>query len=333
MEECQTIVCGARCAVRGAGGAMCGAGLKLGNKISEHTRIKSLSTTSNMLILNLCVGCLIMCIVDFPLYATSSFLQKWIFGHKICEIYATITGTAGLLIMNSYSAIAFDRFITVTRYNNPNYPRSKSATMCISGFVWIYSLSWSMAPVVGWSRYQLDGSGTTCTFDYLSTTWTNRSFILSIAFFNFVLPLCFILFAYSRILHLISSHSREMKSYRSAVIISKGKASIPKRFRSERKTAITLLITVVVFCLSWVPYVIIALIGQFGNQSFITPQISVIPQLVAKLSTVTNPILYSLSHPVVRNKLFLRLRHELYRRPSDSVSSSRGIQMKNIEFI
>ncbi|XP_055955016.1 melanopsin-like [Patella vulgata] len=83
-------------------------------------------------------------------------------------------------------------------------------------FVWLYSLLWSLAPVLGWSQYQLDGSRTT-----------------------------------------------------------------------------------------------------------LTPQLSVVPQLVAKMSTVTNPILYSLSHPVVRRKLFLKLKHRMRSPISETGSSGR----------
>ncbi|KAK6171411.1 hypothetical protein SNE40_019605 [Patella caerulea] len=114
-----------------------------------------------------------------------------------------------------------------------------------------------------------------------------------------------------------------MKSYQTSVVICKGRFSSQRRFRGERKTAITLLITVGVFCISWVPYVIIAMIGQFGNQSLLTPQLSVVPQLVAKMSTVTNPILYSLSHPVVRRKLFLKLKHRMRNQISETGSSGR----------
>ena len=59
-------------------------------------------------------------------------------------------------------------------------------------------------------------------------------------------------------------------------------------------TAKTVLIVVFLFCLSWMPYAIISLIGVYGDQSMITPLASAIPGLFAKASTIYNPVIYAI---------------------------------------
>ena len=61
----------------------------------------------------------------------------------------------------------------------------------------------------------------------------------------------------------------------------------------EVKTAKTILGIVLLFCLSWMPYAIVSLIGVFGGQDYITPATSVIPGILAKCSTIYNPIIYA----------------------------------------
>ena len=57
------------------------------------------------------------------------------------------------------------------------------------------------------------------------------------------------------------------------------------------------------FCLSWLPYGIISLIGQFSchPEMYVTPKTTLIPVLMAKFSTILNPIIYIFS-----NKRFMR---------------------------
>lgn len=43
-------------------------------------RYRSLRTTSNLLVVNLAAGDLVMCVVDFPLFAVASFFNFWPFG-------------------------------------------------------------------------------------------------------------------------------------------------------------------------------------------------------------------------------------------------------------
>ncbi len=60
------------------------------------------------------------------------------------------------------------------------------------------------------------------------------------------------------------------------------------------KVAIT---NVAVWLLAWSPYAFIALIGQFGGLSILTPLTTQLPSFMAKTASMFNPIIYVLSHP------------------------------------
>lgn len=60
---------------------------------------------------------------------------------------------------------------------------------------------------------------------------------------------------------------------------------------------------VTLFLLSWTPYAVVTLIGQFGDLSLMTPWVSSLPAYFAKASVVYNPIVYGLSHPHFRTSV------------------------------
>jgi len=59
--------------------------------------------------------------------------------------------------------------------------------------------------------------------------------------------------------------------------------------------------TVICYLVCWIPYGVIALLATFGKPGVVTPVASVIPSILAKSSTVCNPIIYILMNKQVRH--------------------------------
>lgn len=58
--------------------------------------------------------------------------------------------------------------------------------------------------------------------------------------------------------------------------------------------------TVVCYLLCWMPYGVVAMMATFGQPGIISPVASVVPSLLAKSSTVINPLIYILMNKQVR---------------------------------
>jgi hypothetical protein len=69
---------------------------------------------------------------------------------------------------------------------------------------------------------------------------------------------------------------------------------------SERDIKITksIIINVLMFSISWMPYAIIALLAQFNfhREYFVNPYTTSLPAIFAKLSSIFNPIVHTLSN-------------------------------------
>lgn len=208
---------------------------------------------------------------------------------------------------------------------------SKRGTLTMCGCVWIYSIMWSIPPYLGWGGHMMEGSRTSCTLDYFTRTVNNRSYVISILIFCFVLQLIVISVAYSRIAMEVFLHQNEIDyshykcentTFRLRV------ASCKKKRNIEWRTAKAVFCLILMFCFSWIPYATVAVIGQFGNQSSITPLSSAFPGIFAKMSSFMNPVLYTLLHPTYRKLIFpccIKCRDFNFRQ---SHSSSKGFSIE-----
>lgn len=62
--------------------------------------------------------------------------------------------------------------------------------------------------------------------------------------------------------------------------------------KREQRVLFMVVTMVVCYLLCWMPYGIMALMATFGRPGLITPAASIVPSLLAKTSTVINPIIY-----------------------------------------
>lgn len=71
-----------------------------------------------------------------------------------------------------------------------------------------------------------------------------------------------------------------------------GKFHLLAAQRREQHILLMVLSMVSCYMVCWMPYGIVALMATFGRSGLITPVASVVPSILAKFSTVVNPIIY-----------------------------------------
>ena len=177
-------------------------------------------------------------------------------------------------------------------------------------------------------RYIREGYGTTCTIDYFTREEPHNHFLLCMLLADYLMPCLLIIYCYVWIFHTVKSHSLAFfpilsdnkKSSRIGSGRSGGNRSSLRLFapqgqtkdkhrrmkwtETEYKIARTIFLVVLFYCMAWTPYAVVTLVGQYGDVKRITPTVSMLPAVFAKISTVYNPIVYSLTHP--RFKLQLK---------------------------
>ncbi|XP_070775081.1 teleost multiple tissue opsin a [Enoplosus armatus] len=270
-------------------------------------RYKMLRSPINLLLMNISISDLLVCVLGTPFSFAASTQGRWLIGEGGCVWYGFANSLFGIVSLISLAVLSYERYSTMmapTEADSSNY-RKISLGIALS---WVYSLIWTLPPLFGWSRYGPEGPGTTCSVDWTAKTSNNISYIICLFVFCLIVPFLVIVFCYGKLLCAIRQ-------------VSGINASMSRK--REQRVLFMVVIMVICYLLCWLPYGIMALLATFGPPGLVTPEASIIPSVLAKTSTVINPVIY-----VFMNKQFYRcfqalMRCEAPRRGSSAKSSSK----------
>nr|XP_015219896.1 PREDICTED: parapinopsin-like [Lepisosteus oculatus] len=245
-------------------------------------KFKTLRTPVNMLLLNISVSDMLVCVFGTTLSFASSIRGRWLVGKQGCMWYGFINSCFGIVSLISLAVLSYDRYSTLTVYNKQVTDYRKP--LLAVGGSWLYSLMWTVPPLLGWSSYGLEGAGTSC-----SVTWTARSpqsisYIICLFIFCLAVPVLVMVYCYGRLLYAVKQVGKIRKT------------AARKR---EYHILFMVITTVVCYLLCWIPYGVVAMLATFGRPGTVSPIASVVPSILAKSSTVFNPLIY-----ILMNKQF-----------------------------
>ncbi|KAF4113862.1 opsin 4xb [Onychostoma macrolepis] len=260
---------------------------------------KKLRSLPNYFIVNLAVSDFLMAITQSPMFFINCLFKEWMFGELGCKIYAFCGALFGITSMINLLAISIDRYLVITKPLQTIQWNSKRRTFLAILCIWIYSLAWSLAPLIGWSSYIPEGLMTSCTWDYVSPSPTNKSYTMMLCCFVFFIPLAIILYCYLFMFLSVRKASRDLER------LSSQKSSFVKQqsMKSEWKLAKIAAVVIVVYVLSWAPYACITLIASAGHANILTPYSKTLPAVIAKSSAIYNPFIYAIVHTKYRATL------------------------------
>ncbi|KAF5889120.1 pinopsin-like isoform X2, partial [Clarias magur] len=182
----------------------------------------------------------------------------------------------GIVSLISLAALSYERYCTMMRPTQANLTSYRKVFMAIA-FSWIYSLGWAVPPLLGWSHYGPEGPGTTCSVSWTTKTANNVSYIICLFFFCLIIPFVVIVYSYGKLMRAI----KQVRRINTAL-----------SRKREQRVLLQIITMVVCYLLCWLPYGIMALIATFGEPRLVSPEASIVPSLLAKASTVINPIIY-----------------------------------------
>ncbi|KAM4635136.1 opsin 4xa [Polymixia lowei] len=262
---------------------------------------KKLRTPPNYFIMNLAVSDFLMAITQSPIFFVNSVYKEWIFGETGCKMYAFCGALFGITSMINLLAISVDRYIVITKPLQAIQWTSKRRTSVIIVLVWLYSLAWSLAPLLGWSSYIPEGLMTSCTWDYVTSTPANKSYTLMLCCFVFFIPLGIISYCYLCMFLAIRRASRDVENLGTQV--RKSTLMQQQSIKTEWKLAKIAFVVIIVFVLSWSPYACVTLIAWAGYGSILNPYSKAVPAVIAKASAIYNPFIYAIIHSKYRDTL------------------------------
>ncbi|XP_065397974.1 opsin-3 isoform X2 [Macaca fascicularis] len=185
----------------------------------------------------------------------------------------------GIVSIATLTVLAYERYIRVVHARVINFSWAWRAIT----YIWLYSLAWAGAPLLGWNRYILDVHGLGCTVDWKSKDANDSSFVLFLFLGCLVVPLGVIAHCYGHILYSIRM-LRCVEDLQTTQVI--------KILKYEKKLAKMCFLMIFTFLVCWMPYIVICFLVVNGHGHLVTPTISIVSYLFAKSNTVYNPVIY-----------------------------------------
>ncbi|XP_029906589.1 parapinopsin-like [Myripristis murdjan] len=209
-------------------------------------------------------------------------------GRTGCVMEGFAVSLFGITSLCTVALIAVERMFVVCKPLGPVSFDLKHAAGGVA-LSWLWSLIWNLPPLFGWGRYELEGVGTSCAPDWHNRDPKNVSYILSYFALCFAVPFLIILASYAKLLWTLHQVSR-------MACIEGGAAA-----KAEMTVARMVVLMVLTFLISWMPYASLALLVVYNPDVEIHPLVGTVPVYLAKSSTVYNPIIY-----IYLNKQFRR---------------------------
>ncbi|KAK5858760.1 hypothetical protein PBY51_002875 [Eleginops maclovinus] len=246
------------------------------------SRFPGLLTPVNLLLINISASDMLVCIFGTPLSFAASLRGRWLTGSSGCRWYGFSNAFFGIVSLVSLSLLSFERY-SVLLHSPPSDSSQYCRARLAVGASWLYSLVWTLPPLLGWSSYGPEGPGTTCSVQWHQRSPAARSYISCLFIFCLLLPLLLMTFCYGKILLAVRSVERQVT-----------RINRPSAERREGRVLVMVVSMVTGYILCWMPYGVMAMLASFGRPGGVSPTATLIPTLLAKTSTAINPVIYVL---------------------------------------
>ncbi|XP_071779433.1 opsin 8, group member b [Centroberyx gerrardi] len=235
-----------------------------------------------LLSVNLAVTDLGAAVTMYPLAVASAWNHRWLGGDTTCVYYGLVGLFFGVASIMNLTVMAIVRFIVSLNLQSPKEKISRRKVKMLCLWTWMYALLWALFPILGWGRYGPEPFGLSCSLAWGDMKNKGFSFVISMFSFNLVMPSVIIIFCYFGIaIKLYLTYKNSMNSNQ-----------VPNIVKLHRRLLIIAVLISAGFIGCWSPYGMVNLWSIYHNSSSIAPEVSLLPCMFAKSSTVYNPMIY-----------------------------------------
>ncbi|KAA0191307.1 hypothetical protein FBUS_06198 [Fasciolopsis buskii] len=215
----------------------------------------------------------------FPFGAISTFYNQWMFGSVGCQIYAVEGMVCGMTTIALTCSICVLHWLDVTQgitFNIWFYRLTVALT-------WMFGIFWSIPPLFGYGKYDLEPHKTTCSLQIPPIDWNDTVYLIALTFLGYVVPVSLAALAYSSV---IKQYCDEVYKEDKVGENTSKKLEI---FGTQVKLNGWILVQNI---LTWLALGIMACWSFSLGLSDVNPRVFYIPQLLAKLGCATTPVAY-----------------------------------------
>lgn len=273
------------------------------------------------LVMGMFVSSLCVIIISVPSVVTQCFLCRRLCIRSICLIEGFNSFLNGCIAMYMLVALSIVRYFTTAKSSvSIAFQRQlEQRNLYIVGLCIIFGGIWAIPPLFGhMSAYSPEGLGFHCGLDWFDRTLAGRIYFFLLFLGVFFIPIIIVIYVniyiqrtVYRLTHMRPSILLELNTdvneefvrrHVSDVCYEKESRRL-HRLYEDRRFVVATGISIVIYIIAWTPYSVVALAQVFGDQfSIYNPWLMTTCALLAKLSMITNPIIYTIilkSHDMI----------------------------------
>uniref|UniRef100_A0A8C0B2X9 Opsin-3 n=2 Tax=Buteo TaxID=30396 RepID=A0A8C0B2X9_9AVES len=244
-----------------------------------YYKFKRLRTPTNLFLVNISLSDLLVSVFGVSLTFMSCLRSRWVWDAAGCVWDGFSNSLFGIVSIMTLTVLAYERYIRVVHAKVIDFSWSWRAIT----YIWLYSLAWTGAPLLGWNRYTLEIHGLGCSVDWKSKDPNDTSFVLLFFLGCLVAPVGIMAYCYGHILYAVRM-LRCVEDFQTVQVI--------KLLKYEKKVAKMCFLMISTFLICWMPYAVVSLLVTYGYSNLVTPTVAIIPSFFAKSSTAYNPVIY-----------------------------------------
>uniref|UniRef100_A0A3P9H1I0 Teleost multiple tissue opsin 3b n=1 Tax=Oryzias latipes TaxID=8090 RepID=A0A3P9H1I0_ORYLA len=146
------------------------------------SRFPGLRTPVSLLLINISVSDMLVCLFGTPLSFAASVRGRWLTGPHGCRWYGFCNALFGVVSLVSLSLLSYERHSALFSSNQSYSSQYRRARLAVA-VSWLYSLAWTLPPLLGWSSYGPEGPGTICSVQWQQRSGSARSYVICLFIF------------------------------------------------------------------------------------------------------------------------------------------------------
>ena len=254
----------------------------IGNSLVIYTICSSKvkRTSTNLLLLNLAITDILFLLVCVPFKAHKYAASQWALGDAVCMGTQYLAYVSTYVTIWSLVAVSVIRFLSVVYSNSVVKVQLKKNVIVVIAMIWVLSLCANIPSLLAHTTKTM-GSYTYCGMHEHAMEGVFVSFFT----FAYVIPLLGISIMYVLILLYLNHHST-----------SAGVDPMQVRSRQRKhKVFKIVLVVVLVFAISWLPFHVNILLGLYGTvpQGMAYEALRILWDCLAYGNSCANPIIYN----------------------------------------
>ena len=259
-----------------------------------------LLTCQNMFILSITFSDLSMSLVAVPIAWAASFRQKWPLGSTACQIHAFLVFQFGLVAITHLTAATIERYLTISKSMTSSSFLSRHQTLFVIAILWVYTLAFSVAPLIGLSRYDVHGLGVSCSIVWDTDNITEYVYFSFLFLGCFIAPVCLISFCNASLLQIMRHLRIRMFNSHGGRILKE----MRRFYIHEKRALIRFAIMVLAFLTAYGPYAVVSVIVITCGSSAVHPVVVSMTAVFAKTSCLYNSLVNVLCYKRLRKEMF-----------------------------